>query len=199
MSAETKKQLAFLLLGFGGLCLITTLFLSTGSTLLDTKFPKGNIEVEVKKRNYKVDMGVAGPIEIDKAGKVLEMEVHHDVTTNNWSHVSVHLLDENKEYITGFGEELWHETGYDSGGRWEEAKEQYSMNMTVPEAGTYYLKMIEETDMKKRHLGRKARLIVSTQQGSTVHIKVAGFVSLALGFLFMMFAGKATNEEGLGL
>ena len=57
---------------------------------------------------------------------------------NDWSAVTGNVLDQDKNYLFGFGQEFWKESGYDSDGRWTESKTKYDMKVTLPK-GIYYL------------------------------------------------------------
>jgi len=103
-----------------------------------------------------------------------------------WTFVEVEVLDANKEYLFSFGEELWHEAGRDSDGRWEEEKNDYSMKATFPTRGTFYL----ATKLEGNRLPNVVHLSVGKKPGSALLHFWFGVICLTLGILLNEIANK---------
>lgn len=154
-------HLALLFLGFSILCLATTLFFS--SSLNEWKGPIAHD-------------GLVGPIEVTKDRAVHEVTISAGSLRNNsWAFVEAQLLDSNKEYLFSFGDELSLYRGVD----WVERKETYSTRLTIPKAGTYYLKFLIEQPPNGIGTGRFTAA-VKRLRGSTLPFFVAGIAALLI-------------------
>ena len=56
-----------------------------------------------------------------------------------------------KQSLFSFGEELWHETGYDEG-HWREQNNAFNMDITFPNPGTYYIRFSSESSQLPRNV-----------------------------------------------
>ena len=114
------------MMGFGVLCLLTAAYFAfSGTTMATTSLPPQG--------------GRIGPLTITKANTILSVEVHQPFRTDGWSYLEAEVQDPEGEYLFGFGDELWAESGRDSDGAWHEEKTDYDVDLTIPQAGTYYL------------------------------------------------------------
>jgi len=157
---------------FGVLCYLTscTMDMGLGGVSIDENLPASG--------------GTIGPLEVKTDGAVLEVDVHQDIdraggTFQRWSFITAELLDAQQNYLMGFGGEMWHEAGYDDG-YWREAKEEYSTKMTLPEAGTYYLRFNTETDVSTAELSR-IRVDIDQQLGSSLPFHVTAIIAFIVG------------------
>ncbi len=197
---KNLKQLSLLCLFFAGVFFITGLVMNTGKNYLNTVVPESEQpSVKQMKGNFKVTYEPVGPVSVDKKNTVMNFEVGQLVPLNAWSHVSIHILNANKAYITGFGEGLWHEDGYDAEGYyWEESKEHFDMKMTIPDPGKYYFKVIAERSyLKARDQYQRVQLKVTGNKGSALPLNAAGIISLIAGFILFMYANKESIQEGM--
>ena len=167
-------QIAVVLIVFGVVCLITAgLFsISRGASIQQNLPPEG---------------GIVGPLEVKKDNTVYLINVFQFVRNDNdWSAVTGNVLDQDKNYLFGFGQEFWKESGYDSDGRWTESKTTYDMKVTLPE-GNYYLEF--EAD-RSPTIDSGISVSVSKKMGSSLPFLVAGILSLILGVVINEFANQ---------
>ncbi len=99
--------------------------------------------------------------------------------TNHWSFVTVEVLADDGTYLTGFGVEFWHESGYDEG-RWEESDTRESAFVTIPEAGTYTLAVLTESSAAPTRLS-PVRMTFARTLGDPWPLRTGGWVTLVLG------------------
>lgn len=125
--------------------------------------------------------GRIGPLKIDEAYTVLEIEVYQPVSDNHWSFVTVALLGADGRYLTGFGDELWHASGYD-GGYWVETEHSYDTKLTVREPGTYYLRFTVESDVNPATLPQMT-VEVEEAFGSSLPHLLGGIVLIVIGIV----------------
>lgn len=162
------------LLGFGVICLITAFILTfIGNSRLfhDSVSARG---------------GIIGPMTIQQAGTILDIDVNQSLPVNHWSFVSLSLLDKDMTWLMGFGGEFWHEKGYDSEGYyWNESDRKYDATITIPKAGTYYFQVKPESNMTSRQtLGNKISISVDKQGYSSIPHMAAGIIAIVLAFIF---------------
>ena len=83
--------------------------------------------------------GTLGPIHVEGDRGIYKIHVSQRIINDNdWSYVTGEVLDENKNYLFGFGQEFWKASGYDSEGHWTERKTDYATKVTL-QKGTYFL------------------------------------------------------------
>lgn len=161
---EEYRKIAIALLGFAVICFITSLFLNmnVGKTL-KAKVPASG--------------GIIGPVEVKKDYSVYEIKVNQYIPTyGTWSFVGGDVLDENKEYLFGFGKEFWKEQGYDSDGSWSEAVTNFDMKVTFPKKGAFYLEF--KADMSRPDAGGEISVIMSPKRGSSLAHVILGIISI---------------------
>ncbi|MDN5862179.1 MAG: hypothetical protein L0H19_01895 [Salinisphaera sp.] len=181
MSEPQKKswmgRLVLPLLGFGVICLITAFFLSfiASDQLLLDKVPATG--------------GVVGPFTIKEDGTVLVAEVSQSLPLQTWSFVSLALLDQKKQWLIGFGNEFWHEAGYD-GGRWEQAVSSYEATLTIPKDGQYYMQVKPENNMRPAAAaGNEITVRLTTRGFSTIPHFAAGMIAIIAGLILSFVSG----------
>jgi len=84
-----------------------------------------------------------GPIEVEKDNSIYTVVVKAELTTGHgysytpkvWNFIEGELLDSNKEFLMGFGQELWKEV--DAYGTYSNT--EYELPLVIAEKGTYYL------------------------------------------------------------
>ncbi|MDX2085692.1 MAG: hypothetical protein SFZ03_09925 [Candidatus Melainabacteria bacterium] len=197
---STGAIVGMILIGYATLCYATSLFLDLPTrTLLTTSIPPGK------------DI-ILGPVKIDRAQSVYTIDVTGPPLANNeWLHVNGELLDHRQETLLGFGDEFWHEEGYDEG-HWSESKTSYQMRVTFPQPGQYYLKLDTESSGEKPEASPEeirqlnfnnpyAHRYSRTPTGSHISIQVKGrsasplphqvlaWFSIILGLLVLVGAG----------
>lgn len=177
------RKLILPLLGFGVLCLLTSFFLGfvASDKILSDYVPASG--------------GIIGPFTIEEGGTVLDVTVSQQLPMQTWSFVSIALLDEDKQWLIGFGGEFWHEEGYDDGYYWNQADSQYQATVTVPEDGRYYLQIKPDTDMQPAQVADSTIFVEATTRGfSTIPHFAAGILAIIAAF-GLLFFGVGLNGD----
>ena len=134
--------------------------------------------------------GTVGPIKTKAENTVLLIELKQHMNSNGWIFVEGEVMDDDEEYLFGFGEELWHESGYD-GGPWTEWKTDFDLKVTIPEKGTFYLGFKTESQPAAT---TPINVKVEQKVGSTVPHFAAGLLGLILGFVLFRIAAKQAEQ-----
>lgn len=132
------------------------------------------------------DFAMFGPFTIKRPGQGIWVSVSSTVPVNNWLFVEGELLDAQQNYLMGFGDELWHETGTDSDGRWDEADTQYDISLSIPEAGQYYLNFKTQGAPRPAQL----RITVDYTNGSPIPHVIFGLLTLLVGLTLNEIANQ---------
>ncbi len=119
-----------------------------------------------------------GPFRINASSTVLTIDLKSSLPINTWSFIEAELLDHDKDYIFSFGDELWHENGYDDG-PWEEAHDNYGMKLTIPSPGAYYINIKTQGSVTPNHIAVR----VSRRLGSSIPHFAFGMISLMVAFV----------------
>lgn len=194
---ETMRAVGLVLMGFGIVSLITALFFTGGRGKSVTK-------------SLPAEGGIVGPIEVSKDNTVLEVGVRQPLNKDGWSFIEGEVLDKDQEYLFGFGEEVWRESGYDQG-YWSETDDAFDLKVTIPKKGTYFLSFTTEsaptmslrrTSLRRRKNDRPVAgniwITVQPKMGSTVPFFIAGLVGLILGFIVNRIGAAGANVSALG-
>jgi hypothetical protein len=180
MDAKTLAytRAAVLLFIFAMLCAISALAvnLSVGERL---------------ERRLDASGGLVGPITVQEDGSVLQIEVRQNPGNQSWSFVGGEVLDAGKNYLFGFGDEMWHETGYDSDGRWSETKNSYDIKVRLPQ-GQYYLNFSGEKQPGSNP--GSVRVTVEEKLGSSIPFWILALLAL-LAAVFCYRRSEATPDE----
>ncbi|MFB6229546.1 MAG: hypothetical protein ABEL04_00180 [Salinibacter sp.] len=141
--------------------------------------------------------GTIGPVQVEEPNTVLHFTIRQTIdqggsTFKRWSFITTEVLNKEKQYLTGFGGELWHEAGYNSE-YWRESKHSFNAKMTLPDAGTYYFRFKQESDVQPSELSQ-IKVEMAGDLGSSLPHYVAGILGLILG-AFLWVRGKARSTE----
>ncbi len=177
---EELNKIGLIFLGYAVLCFITSFWFNSdvGKTALQEQVsPQG---------------GTIGPLHVEESNAVYLITVQQNVQSMAWSFVNGDVLDENKNYLFGFGGEFWEEQGRDSDGAWREAKENFDLKVTFPKPGKFYLKF--ESEMKTPDSGQGINIVVKKKRGSSLAHFILGLFSIiaAVGILFYANSEKST-------
>ena len=136
--------------------------------------------------------GDYGPLVVKEKNSSYEITISNHVQLNKWSYIEVEVLDEKKQHLFSFGDGMWHESGYDDEGAWEESNTSYSMDITLKKPGEYYFKIISE-----RNDGEGNPIVISSVQkrGSNVAFISLGVISLLLAGLTYYTETKTSLDE----
>lgn len=144
-------------------------------------YMQGSISPPIKKMFRGGEKKVLGPIKVKSPNSVYWIDVKQSIPMYAWSSVSVEVLDEDEEYLMGFGDEFWAESGYDSDGSWSETYNDYRGRITLPEAGTYYLGLEVES---MQGVSTPISVKVYPKRGSTIFLKLSMWLAaIAAGFV----------------
>ncbi len=182
---EAQKQqeltkIGLVLIGFGLLCWIMEAIFSGGYT------PQhGNLATKG---------GLYGPFTVEEANADYRISLHQIyIAVNDWNAVDINVLDDNKNYLFSFGDEFWHEKGYDEG-HWDESKQTVKMKVQFKKAGDYYLSIDSESNAKKPDT-RGYTVTVQRLRGSSIAFEWLRLISLVLGTLVLVYRFREAFEE----
>lgn len=168
---------------FGIVSLLTALFITTSAG-----------RAEYRRFEAGVADKIMGPIAVEATGGVLHIEVRQAFATgeNAWAFVGGELLDADLEFLMGFGEEVWSESGYESGYYWAESKLDFDLNLTVPESGQFYVKF----DIEESAPNATGELAVSVEPryGSGVPHFATGLFALLFGLVMLEVSTAAVRR-----
>ena len=165
MDIKKQTQMGMIFSGFGMLCLVMSLFFNMGQG-------KGI------KKVLPSEGGIIGPVEVKKDKSVYLIKVNQSVGNRQWSSVTGELLDEQKEYLFGFGKEFWAEYGRDYEGYWSESVASFSMKRTIQKQGTYFLNFDVE---KSPGVTSSIYVTVNKKAGSALPFFWGGIIFLIIG------------------
>ncbi len=159
---------------------VATVFIVFGLLSLLTAFiysieTQGVANTSFRPTNAADNLPVIGPINIRKDNETYVINVKAALSSQSWSYIGGDVLDANKEYLFSFGKEL----SYYSGRDWTELDNEYSMNVTFPKSGTYYLKF--NTDNSRNP--KKIVVKVGKKLGSSIPHMWFGIILLIIGIV----------------
>jgi hypothetical protein len=131
-----------------------------------------------------------GPIQVSKYNAVYVIRIKVNLASQSWSYIEGQVLNSNKQYLFSFGKELSHYSGYDSNGAWEEMENDYSMHVTFPDPGTYYLKFATEGDRAPDSVVVK----VSKRLGSSLPHLWFGIITIIIGIVLNEIKNRTLSK-----
>ncbi|MGF1529139.1 MAG: hypothetical protein ACFCBW_20500 [Candidatus Competibacterales bacterium] len=138
------------------------------------------------------------PLELESAG-TYRFTIRNPRLDRAWQFVTVEILDADRQYLFGFGDELYHATGFD-GERWEEWDDQYQIKYVFPSPGSYYLRL----DVEQGSLNALRSIAASPTGGDTrfaidIALTRVGGSSLphTLGSIPLLLAGLWLGRRAL--
>ena len=174
---EKLKAIGIIMILFGIVSLITSAFFTMGAN-------------EPVAYQLPPEGGTVGPIVTEEENTVLLIEIKQHMSSNGWIFVEGEVMDDDEEYLFGFGEELWHESGYDEG-PWTEWKTDFDLKVTLPEKGTFYLGFKTESQPAAT---TPINVKVQKKVGSSVPHFAAGLLGLIFGFVLYRIAAKQAEQ-----
>lgn len=176
-----NMQIAKVFFVFAILCFITGFILSFNTGVKESA-------------TVSEDGALIGPFTIEEDNTVLQMEVNRSIQGETWSFITLELLDEDQNYLMGFGDELYYETGYDSDGRWTASKQSYDQKFTIPEKGEFYLRAVTENGSQIPSEYGDIKVTIKEQIASSIPQVIAGIVGLLISIFFWYRAVKDQIE-----
>jgi len=152
------------LLVFAALCFFTTLFQDHNTKTVTKTLPATG--------------GELGPIRTQKPNRVFKIAINQNVSVNAFSSVEGEVLDANKNYLFGFGNELWAEAGRDAEGYWSESKTNMSHKFTLKKPGEYHIK-ITSTPRNPADIGTMNITVTQKAASSLYHFILAIISAIA--------------------
>jgi hypothetical protein len=172
------KQISGIFLIFSLICFATAIFFSCSTDkVISDKLPKNG--------------GIFGPVTISKKNAVYDIRIEQITDYGHYASIEGSVLDKNKQYLFGFGKELWSETGYDSEGSWSERINDFNFKITFKEPGDYYFQVESELSNPK-HCEDIWIEVTPTRASSLAHI-VLGIMSLLAGIIAWFFGNLADD------
>jgi len=190
---------------FGVISLFTAWFYSFDSqTILKSSvIPTVIAEdgVQAAPENEDKYIAAIGPLVVNKFKEVYSVSIYSNLPVNSWAFVEGEVLDAEKDYLFSFGQELWHETGYDEGS-WEESENSYTMKITFPQPGSYYLNFKTQGSSNPDTIYVK----IKKHRGSSVPHTSFGIICLLIGIILnemknqtiLKFLAKLRNQSDDG-
>ncbi len=163
-------RLASLFIVFGVISLLTAwIFSMDKEKVLSSSF-----------RPHSTGAGVVrGPIDVKKDDTSFRVEVTANLPLQSWAFVEGQVLDANQQYLFSFGKEFWHEQGRDSDGAWREQDTKYSINITLPKKGRYYLKFVSDSNKNPNQV----TVTLHQKRGSSLPHIIFGVITLLIGIV----------------
>lgn len=119
-----------------------------------------------------------GPFTIDRPSQVVKVEMSiAQPALNTWCFVEAELLDEEQDYLLSFGQELWHETGRDDEGFWDETEKSSEMKLTIPQSGKYYFNIRTQGNFRPDHIF----VTITLPYASSIPHTLFGILTLVIG------------------
>jgi hypothetical protein len=164
-------KVATVFIVFGLLSLLTAWVYSMETEqVVNTSFrPSGTSDVSAE----------IGPINVRKYNESYIISIKASLSSQSWASIDGQVLNSNKQYLFSFGKELSYYAGRDSEGGWTELDNDYSMNVTFPNPGTYYLQFNTESDRSPSNVEVK----VIKKRGSTIPHMWFGIIILIIGIV----------------
>jgi hypothetical protein len=191
-------KVATVFIAFGILSLITAwifsmetqrLFSDTVRTYVSPSVPSQEV-VAGEQEDANKNVATIGPITVQKYKEVYKITIASSLPNDNWVFVEGEVLDAEKEYLFSFGKELWSETGYDDEGPWRESDNSYSMKITFPQPGQYYLNLKSSGSYNPDTV----QLTISKKLGSSIPHMVFGIFTLLIGISLYEIRNKTLSK-----
>ncbi len=143
------------------------------------------------------EISIVGPIETTSTNSLFKIKASQKIYSyGNWCYLSGEVLDKNKEYLFGFGKELYRETGRDSDGTWYENITSYSTVVNLKKPGTYYFKLYNESESNPRKVGN-ITYSISMQEASNVPYVILSIFSIIAGVILLIMANRTVIAENI--
>ena len=178
-----------ILIAFSILCFITSCFMNMNTD-------------SVIEKSISVTGGEIGPVEVSKDYSVYNVHVKKYIRNNSWSFVGGDVLDQDKNYLFGFGKELWRESGFDSDGPWTEQDTDLNIKITFNKAGIYFLRFNAESEGTRISSFDSVsdslsdlQVTVSPKRGSSLIHFILGCIAFIIGIGLFLFYHLKTKEN----
>ncbi len=175
--------LVFVIFIYALICAATAAFFNTSS-------PGQTISKSVQ-----IPGGTVGPLKIEKDNTVYDITLQQNVSiSGDWSGLDVEVLNEKKQTLFGFSDELWAESGYDSDGSWYENKTRFHMKITFKKAGIYYLAISNEMNKNSR-AGKSIHVEAKPKNGSAMFHYYLAIISMIATIIIFQFSSYKQKSK----
>ena len=177
---KTILHTALILMVYGVLCWMMDFYYAGGYEPEQARMP--------------LEGGMFGPFTVDDPASTYQIVVQqHSIALKVWNAVDIDVLDAEKNYLFSFGEEFWHESGYDDG-HWDETKSGMDMKVHFEKPGVYFLAVSAESNAAPMY-GNGYNISVKRSRGSSLAFKWLGIISLALGVVCLTYRYREMLSE----
>ena len=150
---------------------------------------------ESKQASLPLNGGVFGPLIVTGPASTYKISLSQNaIALKVWNAVDIEVLDAEKNYLFSFGDEFWHESGYDEG-NWDESKKNMQMKVHFEKAGVYFLSISAESNASFTTANNGYVLTVSRNRGSSLAFKWLRIFSLVLGGLCLIYRYREMLTE----
>lgn len=166
--------------------------------------------------------GLFGPIQVPHDRMVYKITLNKEMpaafSDTSWSQLEAEILDEEKETLLTFGDEVFRQQEYDEGSLSVESKSDVPLDVTFPKKGNYFVKVSvpEGVDAPTAEGNSLTQALASTglatapvnvtavpRVGSALPYQVLGWFSflgmLATGFIAAAVSGAIQNAIDSGV
>ncbi|MDH3974121.1 MAG: hypothetical protein OEV42_07565 [Deltaproteobacteria bacterium] len=143
-----------------------------------------NMSTEVLIDKNVENEALVGPVNNKKSNSVYFIKVYQNLANRQSNYIGVDILNDKKEYIFGYGKELWWEEGYDSDGRWTEGTKETEMKITLKDKGNHYFRI--SPDKKKSTM----RVKVEQKMASSLPHFILGIITIIFGIALVIYKNK---------
>ena len=164
-----------------GMCLLVFACLNFSSS-----FFINMLDQNIVQKQLPVQGGLIGPLTVDKDRAVYEIVVSQSISINQWSLISGEVLDHNKNYLFGFGKELWKESGHDTDGTWVASQTNYEAKIKL-QKGTYFLNFESE---HAKGINAVITVEINRKAGSILPFIIAGIAAMLAGLGLILWANR---------
>ncbi len=120
-----------------------------------------------------------GPINVKRYNEVYNISIGANITSQSWSHIEGQVLNRNKQYLFSFGKEISYYSVHNSDKISTELENDYSINVTFPQPGAYYLIFSTEGN----NIPSDVSIKVSKMLGSSLPHLWFGILTLIIGII----------------
>lgn len=127
---------------------------------------------------------IIGPVEV-REKSLYNFAVEHKLnrSSNNWCSLSILLLDENKNYISGATKDLYYERDYE--GSYSESNAEYSIVIKQP--GTYFFTIDTKYSKSGINSYRLIKMHLNKIYLGTNYLMIFGIASFVIGSLLTLY------------
>lgn len=124
-------------------------------------------------------LALIGPIEVKNKSEILGFQIKSNLGNEKWEFIEADVLDQDKEYLFSFGQELWDESGRDNEGYWHEREDSYEAKISFPKEGKFYISLKTQSDNYPSNI----KIIVKKYHASPYPHGIFGLICMIIGLV----------------